>query len=372
MRDPRVDRLAEVLIDYSVALQPGEKILIEGVGAEPGILRTLIRRVYEAGGIPFVTLKEPEVTAVLLEGATQEQLEQMARYEADRMSDMDAYIGLRSGKNVSELSDVPAEKMALQNKYLFEPVHSRIRVPKTKWCVLRYPNYSMAQLAGMSLEAFEDFYFDVCCLDYARMSQAMDPLVERMNNTDQVRIVGPGTDLRFSIKDIPAIKCDGRLNIPDGEVFTAPVRESVNGEITFNTPSTYMGFTFDNIRFRFESGRIVEATANNNERINAVLDTDAGARYIGEFALGFNPAILQPMQDTLFDEKIAGSFHFTPGNAYDIADNGNRSAIHWDLVCIQRPEFGGGRIEFDGEVIREDGLFIPEELRGLNPDHLLP
>lgn len=370
MRDPRVERLAELLIEYSVALQPGEKILIEATGADPTFIRALIRRVYKVGGVPFVTLKDQEILAALLEGATKEQLEKVAEYEAARMRDMDAYIGVRSGNNVSELADVPAEKMRLRNKYWNEPVHSQIRVPKTRWCVLRYPNYSMAQLAGMSTEAFEDFYFDVCTLDYARMSEAMEPLVKRMNETDQVRITGPGTDLTFSIKGIPAIKCDGRMNIPDGEVFTAPVRDSVNGEITFNTPSEYMGFTFENIRFRFENGKIVEATANDTERINHVLDTDEGARYIGEFSLGFNPYILHPMKDTLFDEKIAGSFHFTPGNAYETADNGNRSAIHWDLVCIQRREFGGGRIEFDGEVIREDGRFVPDDLVGLNPENL--
>lgn len=371
MRDPRVEQLAALLIDYSVNLQPGERILIEAIGAEPAFVRTLLRKVYAVGGIPFVSLQDPEITAALLEGASREQLEQIAHYEAIRMADMDAYIGIRSGKNASEMASVPPEKMNLQNKYWFEPVHARIRVPNTKWCVLRYPNHSMAQLAGMGTEAFEDFYFSVCCLDYARMSEAMEPLVERMNRTEHVRIVGPGTDLSFSIKGIPAIKCDGHLNIPDGEVFTAPVRDSVEGVITMNTPSHYLGFTFENVRLRFEGGRIVEATANNNERLQEVLDTDEGARYIGEFALGFNPAILHPMRDTLFDEKIAGSFHLTPGNAYEVADNGNRSAVHWDLVCIQRPEYGGGRIEFDGEVIREDGRFVPKDLQGLNPENLL-
>lgn len=371
MRDPRVERLAELLIDYSVALQPGEKILIEATGGDPAFLRALLRKVYAVGGVPFVTLKDPEVLAAYLEGATKEQLETVARYEAARMSEMDAYIGVRAGNNASELASVPPEKMRLRNQYWWEPVHARIRVPKTRWCVLRYPNHSMAQLAGMGTEAFEDFYFDVCLLDYARMSRAMDALVRRMNATDRVRITGPGTDLTFSIKGMPAVKCDGHLNIPDGEVFTAPVRDSVNGVITFNTPSEYMGFTFENVRLRFENGRIVEATANDTERINHILDTDEGARYVGEFALGFNPKILKPMKDTLFDEKIAGSFHLTPGNAYETADNGNRSAIHWDLVCIQRPEYGGGRIEFDGVVIREDGRFVTPDLLGLNPEHLL-
>jgi aminopeptidase len=228
----------------------------------------------------------------------------------------------------------------------------------------------MAQLANTSTEAFEDFYFDVCNLDYAKMSEAMDPLVDLMNKTDVVQIKGPGTDLTFSIKDIPAIKCAGNYNIPDGEVFTAPVKDSVNGTITYNTPSPYQGYTFENVKLTFKDGKIVEATANDTDRINRIFDTDEGARYIGEFAIGVNPYILHPMQDILFDEKIDGSFHFTPGQCYDEAANGNKSAIHWDMVNIQRPDYGGGEMYFDGVLIRKDGRFVIPELDGLNPENL--
>jgi aminopeptidase len=228
----------------------------------------------------------------------------------------------------------------------------------------------MAQLANMSTEAFEDFYFDVCNLDYAKMDRAMDPLQWLMSKTDKVRIVAPGTDLTFSIKGIGAQKCSGERNIPDGEVYSCPVRDSVNGTIAYNTPSVYNGFTYENIKFTFENGKIVEATANDTDRINALLDSDDGARHIGEFSLGFNPYILHPMKDTLFDEKIAGSLHFTPGQAYEVTDNGNRSSIHWDLVLIQRPEYGGGEVYFDDVLIRKDGLFVIPELEGLNPDSL--
>jgi aminopeptidase len=228
----------------------------------------------------------------------------------------------------------------------------------------------MAQLAGMSTAKFEDFYFNVCNLDYAQMSKAMDPLQALMNRTDRVRIISPGTDIEFSIKGIGSVKCCGRRNIPDGEVYTAPIRDSVTGTITYNTPSVNSGITFEQIRFRFEQGKIVEATSSDSKRLNEVLDTDEGARYIGEFSLGFNPHILQPMKDTLFDEKIDGSLHFTPGQAYEQADNGNRSSVHWDLVLIQRPEYGGGEIYFDDVLIRKDGRFIIKELEGLNPEHL--
>lgn len=369
--DPRIRKLARNLIRYSTQLQQGEKILIDVYGLEIPMVRALIEETYAVGGIPFVSIKNHQVTRALLMGATEEQWEMMARYEAARMKEMDAYIGLRAGDNASELSDVPPEKNKIYQEKWWHPVHSEIRVNKTRWCVLRWPTPSMAQLANMSTEAFEDYYFDVCTLDYAKMDRNMDALKARMERTDKVRIVGPGTDLTFSIQGIGAVKCSGRRNIPDGECYTAPVRTSVNGVITYNVPAIYQGFTYENIRFEFKDGKIVKATANDTERINKVLDTDEGARYIGEFSFGFNPYILKPMKDTLFDEKIAGSFHFTPGQAYRLADNGNRSAIHWDLVCIQRPEYGGGEIYMDGELVRKDGRFVTEDLQGLNPEALM-
>lgn len=301
---------------------------------------------------------------------TEEQMDLMAKYESARMKDMDVYIGVRGGKNSTELSDVPGEKMSIYSKRLWSPVHGKIRINDTKWCVLRYPTYSMAQAASMSTEAFEDFYFEVCTLDYGKMSKAMDALVDLINKTDKVHIKGEGTDLSFSIKGMHGIKCDGKVNIPDGEVYTAPVKDSVNGYITYNTPAVHEGFTYENIRLEFKDGKIIKATANDTDRINEVFNTDEGARYIGEFAIGVNPYILNPMKDTLFDEKIAGSIHFTPGNSYEDCFNGNRSAVHWDLVYIQRPEYGGGEIYFDDVLIRKDGLFVIDELKQLNPENL--
>jgi aminopeptidase len=228
----------------------------------------------------------------------------------------------------------------------------------------------MAQAANMSTEAFENFYFDVCTMDYRKMSRAMVPLKKRMRKADKVRLTAPGTDLSFSIKGIGAVECVGLRNIPDGEVFSCPVRDSVNGVIQFNTPTIYSGTRFDNIRLEFRKGKIIKATGSNTKRLNEILDTDAGARYVGEFSLGFNPYIQNPMCDILFDEKIAGSLHFTPGQAYEDCDNGNRSAVHWDMVLIQRPEWGGGEVWFDGEVIRKNGLFVPKDLKPLNPQNL--
>jgi aminopeptidase len=370
MKDPRLVTLARNLINYSCEIKPGEKILIEATGVDREFVEELINQTYLAGGIPFVTIKDKHLERALLWNATKEQVEMIAKYEAQRMSDMDAYIGVRSDSNANETSDVPPDKMGLYMKYWWSPVHGKIRVPNTKWVVLRFPNPAMAQMANMSTEAFEDFYFNVCNLDYSKMSKAMGPLVELMEKTDRVNIKGPGTDLSFSIKGLPAIKCAGRVNIPDGEVFSAPVKDSVNGYITYNTPAVYQGYTYENIRLEFKDGKIIKASANNTEKINHVLDTDEGARYVGEFAIGVNPYIVNPMKETLFDEKIKGSIHFTPGSSYDDCYNGNKSAIHWDLVYIQTPQYGGGEIRFDGVLVRKDGLFVIPELEPLNPDNL--
>jgi aminopeptidase len=253
--------------------------------------------------------------------------------------------------------------MEWYQKHFYHPVHFGVRVPDKNWVVLRYPNKAMSQLAETSQEDFADFYYRVCTLDYAHFSKAMDPLKEFMEQTDKVHIKGPGTDLRFSIKGIGVLKCDGHRNIPDGEVYTAPVRDSINGEITYNTPSLYQGSTYERIHFVFENGKIVRADCQGDQaKFEKIFDTDEGARHVGEFSLGLNPEINRPMRDTLFDEKIYGSLHLTPGNAYEDADNGNKSAIHWDLVLIQTPEYGGGEIYFDDKLIRKDGEFTVPEL----------
>ncbi|MDR0596793.1 MAG: aminopeptidase [Clostridiales Family XIII bacterium] len=368
--DDRITKLAKSLVNYSCRIDSGDRVLIsyEGDSAKP-LVRQIIKEVYAAGGVPFSEIRDSQVTREILLGATEAQLGFMNEYGLFQMKGMDAYIAIRAGNNSSELSDVPPELLNLYNKSLRPTLDYRVN--HTKWVVLRYPNAAMAQLAQTSVESFEDFYFDVCNLDYSRMSKAMDALVALMESTDEVRLTGPGTELTFSIKGIPAIKCSGEKNIPDGEVYTAPVRDSMNGRISYNTPSEEQGFTFENIVFEVKDGKIVDASSNNTKRINELLDTDDGARYFGEFAFGVNPYILHPMKDTLFDEKISGSIHLTPGASYEDAFNGNKSAIHWDLVLIQREEYGGGEIYFDGRLIRKDGRFVAPELAGLNPEGLV-
>ena len=369
--DERIKTLAKQLVHHSCQLQKGEKVLISCNGVHPiPLVKALIKEIYAVEAIPFVEVNTNSIERELLLGATAEQQKLMAEVDCMRMKQMDAYIGIRGEDNLAEQSDVPNDKLSLHTRLYTSPVHHDIRVPHTKWVVLRYPANSMAQSARTSLEAFEDFYFDVCNLNYDKMSHAMDNLVKLMNQTDKVRIVAKDTDLTFSIKDIPAVKCAGRCNIPDGEVYTAPVKNSVNGTITYNTPSEYNSFIFQNVKLTFENGKIVDFDGNDKQRLEKIFNTDEGAKYIGEFAIGVNPYITKPMTNILFDEKIMGSIHFTPGNCYDDAPNGNKSAIHWDLVLIMTPEYGGGEIYFDDVLIRKDGKFILPELEVLNPENL--
>ncbi|GIV02663.1 MAG: aminopeptidase [Fimbriimonadales bacterium] len=371
MIDPRVTKLAQMLCKHSTRLKKGDNVLIEAFDIPPDCVAELVRVAHSFGANVFVQNYSTKVQRTLLLGMTEQNARAYAEVDRFRMEKMDAYIALRGADNAMESSDVPAKKMKLWNQLYAVPVHFETRVPKTRWVVLRWPSPSMAQQAKMSTEAFEDFYFRVCTLDYGKMEKAVQPLKRLMRKTDVVEIKGPGTDLRFSIKGVGVVPCIGLRNIPDGECFTAPVKNSVNGTLQYNTDTLYQGKVFSRPKLTFKDGKIVDVDAGDaTKEMKRILDTDEGARYIGEWSLGFNPYILHPMLDTLFDEKIAGSFHMTPGNAYDDADNGNRSAVHWDMVCIQRPEYGGGEIYFDGKLIRKDGLFVHPELKNLNPDKL--
>ena len=365
MHDPRVDELAKQLMGYSVSLKKGEKVLFDLFDVPDSIGIALIRAARKRGGIPFIRNHKSRLTREMLHGSTEDQYKLMSKHLLAEMKDMDAYIAVRGSDNIAESSDVPAKNMGLAMKAL-RPVMDW-RVKKTKWCVLRWPSPSMAQQAGMSTEQFEDYYFNVCLVDYKSLVPAAKALKRLMDKTDVVEIKGPGTDVRFSIKDIPAVVCAGTCNIPDGEVFTAPVKDSVEGVLSYNTPTIYQGTPFDSVKLTFEKGKIVKAESpGKTKEINKILDSDAGARFIGEFAIGYNNEITHPMRDILFDEKIGGSFHFTPGQAYEEADNGNRSQVHWDLVCIQRRDYGGGEMWFDGKLVRKDGKFLPKALHKLN------
>lgn len=375
MKDPRYTKLSEILTSYSVNVQQGDNVYLDLVDTPEEMAIELIKAVTDMGGMPHINTSSGKILRSYYMNATKKQIQIASDHDLKFMKQMDAYISIRGAYNSLEYSDIPPKQLNMV-KQITRPVINE-RVNNTKWCVLRWPTDSMSQSANMSTEAFEDFYFNVCTFDYRTMKTAAMALVKRMEQADKVHIIGPNdTDVVFSIKDIPVVPCVGEFNVPDGEVFTAPVKDSMNGVIHYNTPTIYNGIKFDDVRLTIKDGKIVDATSSNTEALNAILDSDEGARFFGEFAIGFNPYITEAMCDILFDEKIAGSIHLTPGKCYDDASNGNTSMIHWDMVLIQtKDHYTSGTtqstISFDDEVIRKDGLFVVDDLKCLNPDELL-
>ena len=371
--DPRDIELAKMLVSHSIKVTPGDFVAIYSSAQYClGLASAVEDEVSKAGGIPILKLSHPDNDAEHFSyNASEENLQKLADYQLSNMKQMQCCVFIGGGQtNKFDGSDFPPERTQLMGKY-FKPVQE-YRVKNTRWVVLGYPSPASAQMAEISTKSYADFYYKVCNVDYAYMEEAVKPLKELMDKTDRVRIVsGNDTDLSFSIKGINSIPCCGTHNVPDGECFTAPVRDSVNGKVMFNCPTIYDSRSFPQIYLEFENGKIIHTEAGSSkatEELNKILDRDEGARYVGEFALGFNPHITNPQRSILFDEKITGSFHMAMGRCYDEASNGNDSQNHWDMIQIQRPDWGGGEIYFDDVLIRKDGLFVLPELEGLNPD----
>ena len=364
---PNLNTFAKTIVEYSCSVKSGENVLIlaEGLEAKPLVLE-LVKEVYRAGANPFYDLIDTDVQKAFISGCNERQMEVYSEFSMQKLQQMQALIVISALESPDKYADIPLKQMSLFNNYYMQRCFYGYGVLNTKWIYVKYPTQSMARLFGQSQEAFEQYYFSVCTLDYAKLSASMDKLVNLFSKTDKVRILADGTDLTFSIRGITAQKSDGKNGLPDGEVFTAPVRNSANGVIRFNCPLYFRGTLLEDIRLVFENGKVVEATANDSARLNAILDLDENARYLGEFALSVNNRITSPMKDILFDEKIGGSLHLALGNAYITTDNGNHSSIHMDIVQIQRSEFGGGEVWFDGVLIRKDGKFVPEELAELD------
>ena len=360
--------LAEKLVNYSCKVKEGENVLIEYSDCSEYFIKCIVQEVFKAKAHPFVKNVNRILKKEILTSGDEELFKLMESFDMEVMKKMDAVILVCGEENVYEYKNIPSSQMKLYRKIYHD--HTELRVSK-KWVLLKYPTYGFAQSSGMSTDEFTEHFFKVCNLDYAKMGNAMDNLSKRMSSADKVRIIAKDTDLTFSIKGIPNIKCCGECNIPDGELYTAPVKDSINGKITFNIPVTYSGVRHDNICLNFENGKIVNATSSNTEHLNEILDTDGGSRYMGEFSFGVNPYIENPILDILFDEKMCYSIHMAVGCSYDDAYNGNKSAVHWDLIQSHKECYGGGEIYFDGELIRKNGLFIPSDLLALNPENLI-
>jgi aminopeptidase len=366
MKDLRIIQFAEILVDYSTRVKKGDVVLINASGLEAAPLVKELYALCLKRGAKYVeyNFSVPEIDRNFYNLANKQQLDYFPQHKLDFYKQLTVYIGISAGNNSMVMANARQESMVAYQK-LTKPLVDQ-RVKHTRWMVTRYPTHAAAQEARMSLDEYEDFLFSACCIDWKHESKKQDKLKKLIDRTEKVRIMAPDTDLRFSIAGLPGIKCDGRFNMPDGEVFTAPVKDSVQGHITYNCPTIYQGKEYNGVRLDFKNGKIIKATAEAgmNGPLNKILDTDEGARYIGEFSLGINPGIRQPMRNILFDEKIFGSIHFTPGQAYDECDNGNRSAVHWDMVKILTDR---GELWFDDVLIQKNGRFVHKELLELNP-----
>ena len=316
MKDVRLEKLANTLVNYSVNAEKGEVVYVSGpIDAKPLILE-LVKEINKIEAIPRVNITDPDVSRLNMLGMNDKRLGKIKDWYTEIYEDADCTIRIGASNNDYSSVDVPQETMTKYAKTM-RPV-SDIMLKK-KWVLLIYPTPAQAQKAKMSNEDFFDYVVDVSSVDYSRMNDSFMPLKELMEKTDKVRIVSPGTDLSFRIKGIGAVPCAGEFNIPDGEIFSAPIRDSVNGVIQYNTPSPQRGDVYNNVKLTFKDGKIIEATCDggDDEKLNKIFDTDEGARYVGEFAIGVNPLVTKPMGNILFDEKIAGSIHFTPGMCYD-------------------------------------------------------
>lgn len=368
MKDPRITGWAEVLVNYSTRVKKGDIVLISAGGVEALPLVKELYRLCLAKGAKYVEYEfaVPEINRQFYNLANSEQLSYFPQHKLDFMKQVTVFIAIGAADNSMVMAQANQANMIAYAK-LTRPIVDQ-RVKHTRWVVTRYPTHGGAQEARMSLEEYEDYVLSSCCIDWKIESRKQEKLKKLMDRADIVRIKASDTDLSFSIKGLDGIKCDGRYNIPDGEVFTAPVKDSVEGYITYNCPSIYQGKEFNGVRFEFAAGKIVKADAGvMTADLNKILDTDEGSRYIGEFAIGVNPGIRKPMRNILFDEKIFGSIHFTPGQCYDECDNSNRSAVHWDLVKLLE---GDGEIWFDDLLIQKNGRFVHKDLLQLNPDDL--
>lgn len=359
-----IQKLSHTIVNYSLKLEKEERVLITSYEECLDLILALIEEINKVGAIPFVRIKNDILNAKLLEYTTKSRIKTLHILKEQEVENYDAFINIRYTTNDYEELKVENDILKQIGEATIESNQKRIN--ERKWVLLNYPSKLDAYKAGMDSMSYRNFAFDVMNLDYEEMNERIKPLKELMEKTDMVRIVSPGTDLTFSIKNMPIIPCVGEANIPDGEIYTAPVLNSVNGKITYNAKSPYNGTVFENVTLTFKDGKIIDCNSNHKEKMEEIFNTDEGARYVGEFSFGLNPKIMHPMGDILFDEKIIGSIHFTPGAAYENAFNGNRSSVHWDLVLIQRKEYGGGEIYFDHTLIRKDGLFVLPELTHLN------
>jgi aminopeptidase len=368
MTDPRVEKLADVLVNYSVAVQPGDKVLIEGDTPASPLLRAVYARVLQAGGLPLVVASLPGTDELLFRHASDEQLQHVPPPLQLALETYDVSIGIMGTDNTKVLSGVDPSRMVLRNQAwteLMKIFMQRSASGKLRWVTTLFPTNAYAQDAEMSLSEYEDFVYGACMPDtddpvgyWHRFSAWQQEIVDWLAGKERVHVRGLETDLRLSIAGRTFVNSDGRHNMPSGEVFTGPVEDSVEGHVHFSYPAIHQGREVTGVQLWFERGQVVKASAEKNEDfLLQTLDTDAGARYVGEFAIGTNEGIGRFTRQILFDEKISGSFHMAVGAGYPETGSRNESAIHWDMICDLRD---GGEIWVDSELLYENGRFVIE------------
>ncbi len=363
MTDELLAKLVDRVLDFALEIGPTDCLYIEAKDIAPEATAAFVEGAKKRGATAIADNESSLSNSEIARRLTKEQAEIMASRKLKKAQASTVVLVL-DGTPVALESDLPSDKLSLLLK-VRAPFSSFVSKNR-KWTRLRWPNPSMAQQANQEWDAFVDSWAQACLFDWSSVASETERLRQIIEDANQVRIVGENTDLAFSIAGIPACLCCGRENIPGGEVFTAPVKKSVNGEVFFNVPSSHASTIFGRVSLCFKDGKVVSSQAETNDnKLKRLLATDKGASFLGEFALGLNPKITAPLFDTHFDEKIAGSFHLALGRAYDCADNGNRSQLHWDLVSIQRRDFPG-TIYLDNQVLRKDGLFADDTFRVLN------
>jgi aminopeptidase len=365
MSDPRIEKLADMLVNYSVGIKPGDKTIIEGNEMARPLVIAIYKKVLQAGGFPFLLLSMAGMDEILYTTASDEQLQYVSDPLKLMVDTYDAHFYIQSDANTKRLTNVDPESIIKFRKgrhALMEHFYERAGRGEMRWVYTLYPTEGHAQDAEMSLDEYSDFVFKACMPDlndpvayWKRIAVAQEKIVDWLKGKKHVHVTGPETDLTLSIEGRPFISCASHINVPDGEIFCGPVEDSINGHVMFSYPAIYQGHEVTGVRLWFENGRVIKATAEKNEAyLLATLDTDEGSRSVGEFAIGTNDGIQKFTGEILFDEKIGGSFHMALGSSYPESGGVNKSAIHWDMICDLR---NGGAIEVDGECLHKNGKF---------------
>jgi aminopeptidase len=366
MADPRVETVAKILVDYSVAVQPEQLVRITGGNGGTPLILAVYQKVLERGAHPFLQVQPEEAEELLYTCAGDTQLDYVPQFRKDIIEQIHASIGIWTDVNTKQLTNTDPARQSRRERAL-RPLSDRFleRAAKKelRWTGTLYPTQAFAQDAEMSLREFENFVYRACLIDEAdpieawkAISKEQQRVTDWLNKAREIHVVGPDTDLRLEVTGRKWINCDGHENFPDGEIFTGPIERSVNGHIRYTYPACDYGREVEDVRLQFKDGKVIKATAAKNEEfLLKMLDTDEGARYIGEFAFGTNSGIQRFTKNTLFDEKIGGTIHLALGKGYPESSSKNESAIHWDMVCDLRK---GGEVHADGTLFLKDGKIL--------------